>query len=142
MSPTLEHTETEWLAQYAALRRTLAELRVEQPNSEAEGYGHDIVLEDEDHTGSSSSDDLWNMFGDDEQDGEYSSDMLDGVTDSPNSKSKSAYPYEHEWLRRKCLALGSSNLGMDAEELQQKLSAILVSDMRGLNIRLSVITED
>lgn len=139
MSSSLENAESEWVAQYAALRQTLNELRIEQPNGESRGYGHDIMLDDEDLTGSSGSDDLWNVFSDDEQDREYSSDMSGGVTESPSGKSKSAYSYGQEWLRSKCLAFASSKSGMDAEELQQQLSAMLASDMRGLHSSRSLL---
>ena len=135
MSPSFESAESEWLAQYAALRQTLAELKVEQPDGEIKGYGHDIVLDDEDLTGGSGSDDLWNVFSDNEEDGDYGSDMSDGVTELPNGEPKSAYSYGQEWLRSKCVDIASSNSGMDAEELRQRLSAMLASDMRGLHVR-------
>lgn len=139
MSSSLKNAESEWVAQYAALRQTLNELRIEQSNGESRGYGHDIMLDDEDLTGSSGSDDLWNVFSGDEQDREYSSDMSDGVTESPSGKPKSAYSYGQEWLRSKCLAFASSKSGMNAEELQQQLSAMLASDMRGLHSSRSLL---
>lgn len=139
MSPSLKITESEWLAQYALLRQTLAELKIELPTGGSKGYGHDIVLDDEDLTYSSGSDDLWDVFGDDDQDGEYSSDMLDGVTDFPNGKPKSVYTSRQEWLRSKCLAFASSKSGMNAGELQQQLSATLASDMKSLHIRFLLL---
>lgn len=135
MSPSFESAESEWLAQYAALRQTLAELKVGQPDGEIKGYGHDIVLDDEDLTGGSGSDDLWNVFSDNEEDNDYGSDMSDGVTDLPNGEPKSAYSYGQEWLKSKCLAFTSQKSGIDAEELQQQLFAMLASDMRGLHVR-------
>ena len=135
MSSSLENAESEWLAQYASLRQTLAELTTKLPNVETEGYGHDIVLDEEHLTGGSCSDDIWNVFSDDEQDGGYSSDMLDGITDLPNYKPKTADLHGQEWLKINCLAFASSRSGMDAEELQQQLFAMLASDMRGLHFR-------
>lgn len=135
MSLSLADAESEWLAQYATLRQMLAELKEEQSNGKTNGYGHDIVLDDADLTGGSSSDDLWNVFSDDEQDGEYSSDMTDNVPDAQNSKAKSTFSYGQEWLSSNCIALASSKSGMDAEELQQQISAMLASDMRGLQTR-------
>lgn len=135
MSLSLANAESEWLAHYASLRQTLAELKTKQPVGETNGYGHDIVLDDADLIGGSGSDDLWNVFSDDEEDEEYSSDMLDSIPDSQNDKPKLAFPYGQEWLRSKCIALASSKSGMDAEELQQQLSAMLASDMRGLQTR-------
>lgn len=141
MSPSLETAGSEWLANYASLRQTLAELKIEQPNGETEEYGHDIVLDDEDLAGGSGSNDLWQVFSDDEQDEGYSSDMQDGVTDSRNGKPESAYSYGQEWLSSKCLALASSKSGAGAEELQQQLSAMLASDMRSLHIRFLLLPE-
>lgn len=135
MSASLEDAESEWLSQYAALRQTLAELKIDQSSGETKGYGNDIVLEDEDFPGGNGSNDLWNVFCDDEHDEEYSSDISDGFTELPNGTSKSKYPYEQEWLKSKCLAFANDKSGMDAEELQQQLFAMLSSDMRGLNIR-------
>ena len=139
MSLSLADAESQWLAQYAALRQTLAELKIEQPDGVTKGYGYDIVLDDEHLAGGSSSDDLWNVFSDDEQDGGYSSDMLDGVADFPKANSKSAYPYGQEWLKRKCLAVASGKSGLDAQELPQQLSAMLASDMRGLHLSLLLL---
>ena len=135
MSSSLANAESEWLAHYASLRQTLAELKTEQPTGQINGYGHDIVLDDADLTGGSGSDDLWNLFSDDEEDEEYSSGMLDSAPDSPNEKPKLAFSYGQEWLRSKCIALASSKSGIDAEELQQQLTAMLASDMRGLQTR-------
>lgn len=135
MSLSLADAESEWLAQYAALRQLLVELKEEQSNGETNGYGHGIVLDDADLTGGSGSDDLWNVFNDDEQDSEYSSDMLEFAPDAQGSKPKSAFSYGQEWLRSKCIALASSKSGMDAEELRQQISAMLASDMKGLLTR-------
>ena len=135
MSLSLANAESEWLAQYAALRQMLAELKEEQSNGETNGYGHDIVLDDADLTGGNGSDDLWNVFSDDEQDGDYSSDIVDGVPDAQNREPKSAFSYGQQWLGSKCVALASSKSGMDAEELQQQISAMLASDMKGLQTK-------
>lgn len=136
MSPSLENAELEWLDQYAALRRTLAELKLEQPNGKMKGYGHDLVPDEEDLTSGSGVDDLWNVFSDNDLDGEYSSDMSNGVTDLPDCKPQSTHTFGREWLRSKCLALASKESSTGAEELQQQVSATLASDIRGLHIRI------
>ena len=134
MSPSLENLESQWLAQYAAVRQTLVEFTSKQMSDKIKGYGHDVVFEDEDFTGSSSSDDLWNMFNDDEQGTEYSSDIIDSATDLSNPMVKSAHSYGQEWLRSRCVTFAGSKPGINAEELQQRLSAMLTSDIRGLHI--------
>ena len=141
MSPSLKNTELEWLAQYAAMRKALAELSTVQPSINDNGYGHEIVLEYENLTGSSGSYDLWHMSSDDELDAESSSNTFNNATNYPNGRPKSAYPYGQKWLGSKCLAFANSKPGMDAEELQQSLSAILASDLTGLHARLLVLPE-
>ena len=141
MLHSLENTESEWLAQYAAMRQALADLRVEQPVGEGRGYGHDIVLEDADFTGSSGLDDIWNMLGNDAQDAENSSNVSDSVTNSPTGRPELDGPHGQKWLESKCLTFASSNPGLNAEELQQRLSAILVSDMRGLSVGFLLLPE-
>ena len=139
MSP--DNAKSDWSAQYAAMRKLLAELRVEALTDDSKGYGHDIVLKEEDLTDSSGSDDLWSLFSNEEQDEGYNSDMFDDVTDSPIDISTSVYQCGQHWLRSKCLAFVSSKPGMNAEELQQKLSALLASDMRGLQVRFLLLLE-
>ena len=139
MSPSLESKESNWLAQYAAMRQALAELRIEQPSRKGKGYGDDIVLEDEDLTASGSSDDLWSLSSDSEHEAEYSSDTLDSFTGRPNGRTESPHPYGLKWLGSKCLAFANSKPGIDAEELQQRLLAILASEMRGLHVRVLLV---
>ena len=143
MAPSLEHAESEWLAQYATLRQVLAELKLEQPNGESKEYGRDVMLDDGDLTSSSGLDDMWNVFSDDDQDVEDSSDMLDDIFDPLSGDPKSGFSYGQEWLKSKCLTFVNSKSGIDAEELQRQLSIILVSDMRGLQflVLLLPITE-
>ena len=136
MSPSLDIAELEWLDQYAALRRTLADLKIEQPNGEIKGYGHDLVPNEEGFTSGSGVDDLWNVFSDDELDGVYSSDIFDSVTDLPDCPPQSTQIYGQEWLRSKCLALASKYSSMGAGELHQQVSAMLASDIKGLHIRI------
>ena len=123
------------------MRQALADLRVEQPVGEGRGYGHDFALEDADLAGSSGSDDMWNMLGNDAQDAEYSSNMSDSGTDCPAGRHELPGPHGQKWLESKCLTFASSKPGLNAKELQQKLSAILVSDMRGLSVRFFLLPE-
>ena len=136
MSPSLNTLESQWRVQYAAMRKALAKSETEQSSGERKPYGHDIVLDDEDLTASSGSDDVWDIFSDDEQDAHYNSDNLESVTGYSNGRPKSSYSYGQEWLGSKCFAFASGKPGLDAQELQQQLSSMLVSDMIGLLIRL------
>ncbi|KAK4697758.1 antiviral helicase SLH1, partial [Lecanoromycetidae sp. Uapishka_2] len=137
MSPSLETAGSEWLSQLAAMRQAIAELKLNQPNSQDQAYGHDIVVDDEDLSGGSDSDDLWNVFSENEGDN-YSSDMLDGVQNSLSDFEVGAYGYGTGWLKDKCITLAGRQVGLDPEEMQQQLSAMLASDMNNDELQMSL----
>ena len=138
MSPSLETAESQWLSQLTAMRNAIAELKLDdQPNGQAQAYGQDIVVDDEDLTGGSGSDDLWNVFSDEEDEG-YSSDMLDGVDDYSPDLNAENRPYGHEWLKSKCFAFADRKVGLNPEELEQQLSAMLASDMKDDELQMSL----
>ena len=148
MSLSFNILESEWRVQYAAMRQALAKSKIEQSSGERKSYGDDIVLDDEDITASSGSDDMWDIFSDEEQDAHYNSDNLESVAGYSNGRPKSAYSYGQEWFGSKCFAFASGKPGLDAEELQQQLSSMLASDMIGLlvglfyNLELTFSTDD
>lgn len=133
MSPSLNILESEWRVQCAAMRQALVKLEIEQSSGERKSYGNDIVLDDEDLTASSGSNDVWDILSDDEQDAHSNSVKLKSVAGYPNGRSESAYS---DWLGSKCFAFASGKPGLDAEELQQQLSSMLASDMIGLLVKL------
>ena len=138
MSPSLETAESKWLSQLTAMRQAIAELKLDdQSNGQDQAYGQDIVLDDDDLTGTSGSDDLWNAFSD-ETDSSYSSDMLDDVEDSSSGLEASGHPWGHGWLRSKCLGIASRKFELDAGALQQQLSAMLASDMKDDELQMSL----
>ncbi len=138
MLPSLETAESRWLSQLTAMRQAIAELKLDdQPNAQDQAYGRDIVVDDDDLTGGSGSDELWNAFSD-EEDSSYSSDMLDGVDDSSPGLEASDHPWGHGWLRSKCSGIAGRRSELDAGGLQQQLSALLASDMRDDELQMSL----
>ena len=138
MLPSLEIAESQWLSQLTAMRQAIAELKLDdQSNGQDQAYGQDIVVDDDDLTGTSGSDDLWNVFSD-ETDSSYSSDMLDGIEDSSPGLEASLRPWGHGWLRSKCLNIASRKSGLDAAALQQQLSAMLASETRDDELQMSL----
>ena len=138
MSPSLEKAELQWLSQLTAMRQAIAELKLDdQSNNQDQAYGRDIVVDDDDLTGTSGSDDLWNAFSD-ETDSSYSSDMLDGIEDASPGLEASEHPWGHEWLRSKCLGIAGRKTALDAEALQQQLSAMLASDMKDDELQIAL----
>jgi len=136
MSPSLETAESQWRSQLAAMRQAIADLNLDQPNGQSQGYGQGILVDDDDLIGSG-SDDLWNAFSEDEDD-EYSSDMLDSVEDFVSEPEIQGLDYGPTWLMTRCSVLARPNAGLDAEELQQQLSAMLASDMKDDELQMSL----
>lgn len=133
MAPSLPNAESQWLSQMAAMRQAIAELKLNRSDGDAHGYEDSLVVDDSDLTGDSGSDELWNVFSDEEQE-EYSSDMLDCIDDSIHGENIKEQGYGQAWLRSECIAFTNTRAGIDAEELKQQLSAILASDIKSSDI--------
>ena len=130
MSPSFENAESTWLAQLAAMREAIADLKLDQPNGHVKSYGEDILADEADLTGGGSSDDLWDIFSDGDEEEEYSSDSVEEIPDSvPNGTFKGPPAYSPEWLAGKCRSFVQGKPGLDGEELQQQISSLLSSDI-------------
>lgn len=123
--------EAQWLSQMTFMRRAIQDLKLNLPTAQLNAYGDNLVIDDEDLTVGSGSDDLWNMSSENEDDG-YSSDMLDGIEQSTDSLENSGSGHGHHWLETKCQVFAARNSDIDAEELRQQLFAMLASDTRGM----------
>lgn len=121
--------ESQWLAQLAAMRQAIAELKLDQQDSEVQGYGHDIVVDDEDTE--RSSDDIWDISSQGKDD-EYSSDTTNNLEDIQHELDYQKLDYGLEWLKTQCVAFAGRKSGTEAKQLQDQLSALLASDMKGM----------
>jgi antiviral helicase SLH1 len=127
MSPSaVESAEAQWLAQLAAMRAALAELKLPLPQAnglQEKPYGVDFDF-DEEISSTNSGDDVWDFISD--EDGEnYGSDLMDGIEPSNDIIEVS---YGPEWLKNKCTLLAKSKQGLSAEDLQGQILALLASD--------------
>lgn len=114
--------ESRWLAQLAAMRQAVAKLKLDKQNGQVEGYGHDIMVEDEDLS-YENLDDIWDIFSEAEED--YSSDTSSNLEYTENEKDRL------RWLRDQCVAFTNRRYGLDASQLLDQLCSLLVSDMKG-----------
>ena len=137
MSPLLANAESQWRSQLAEMRHAIAQFELDKSNIEDYPYGNGIVIDDTDISGGSGSDDLWNVFSEDD-DG-YSSDMLDGVDDLSFPPTIRDTNSGLLWLRSRCSILAGRNESIESEELQEQLLAMLVSDMRDEELQMSVV---
>jgi antiviral helicase SLH1 len=128
MSPSaVESAEAQWLAQLAAMRAALADLKL--PLQEAnvqhdKPYEEDLDLDEEISYGNI-RDDVWDFISDEDED-EYSSDLVDGVEITTEI---SDVRYGPEWLKNKCTFLAQSKQGLSAEDLHGQILALLASNI-------------
>lgn len=130
MSLSVESAQLQWLAQLAAMREAIAELKLDQASGNGQAYGHDIAVDDDDLTSGSGIDDIWDILSE-EEDGDYSSDDLEGAEQHTLSGYGDAHGYDQIWLKTKCVALASRRSALDGGELEEQILALLASDSRG-----------
>lgn len=119
----LDAAEAEWLAQLAAMRAALADLKLPSPQADGQTkiYGSDIDLNEDDFTSGNSGDDVWDFISDSEED-QFSSDMV------PDAFDAEVGVYGPQWLRSKCILFAQRKQGLAAEDLQEQIMALLGSD--------------
>ena len=130
MSASIQVAQSKWLAQLASMRAAVEELKLDQSNINQYSSENDTLIDDDDLSG---SDGIWDVFGEDETD-EYSSDMLDeqdGVYLNGDSKNRD---YGVDWIRTSLTAFANHRSELDVNELQEQISTLLNSDMKGMFI--------
>ncbi|KAI9818688.1 MAG: hypothetical protein M1832_004163 [Thelocarpon impressellum] len=110
------------------MREALAELKLplDHPNGEIKEYGQDIILNDDDFSGPSGSD-LGDLFSDYE-DGPLGRGLTDSLDSPLHQYVDAGQSYGPEWLRAKCQEFALRHAGMSGEDLQQQITALLISD--------------
>ena len=139
MTPALEDLESEWLAQFAAMRVTIAEIKAQHTmghvNDETQEYGHDIVMDDdEDATNTESANDVWEISSNNEA--EVSSVSSDDLQAAHMLEHK-AVTYSQEWLRARCQTLGDK-IGVDARNLNDQIKSLLASDAGDTDLQVAL----
>lgn len=126
MSPSsITDAETQWLAQVAAMKAAIAELKL--PNQSLNGDSLTDDPDDEDFSwGSASGDahDVWDFISDSEiaELGLDSDGMLDGF-DAVNEESS----FGSQWFYARCMAVAAHRDGLPAETLQEQILEALRS---------------
>ncbi|GKZ76658.1 hypothetical protein AnigIFM56816_007943 [Aspergillus niger] len=126
--------ETQWLAQLAAMRQAIADLKLPQDPAKDTSYGSDLDLDfDEDYSSSGTADDdIWDIISSDEE----ASDDFDDYDELPSPPTSSAY--DQLWLEQKCMSLAANKPGMDAGELAQQITAALATDSGDDELQMSL----
>ncbi|KAL8728195.1 MAG: hypothetical protein Q9181_005432 [Wetmoreana brouardii] len=141
MSSSAFSAESQWLAQLNAMREAIAELKLDERDGHRQPYGHGLLDEDDETSDSSGKTDIWDVFSEPDGEGD-SSDLVDGFEDSTFAEltidggTLSAGPYE--WFEEKCSGLARNNTGLSAEELQDQISASLISDIQDEELQMTL----
>ena len=130
MSKSLQDAQSEWLAQFASMRAAIEELKLNQSENSQHSYRPDIVLDDDDFSGDSGRDEIWDIAAEEAND-EHSSDTLDTQEGAYLNGDSTTPDYGVGWLRRKTTTFAKDRSGLDADELQEQILVLLGSDMKG-----------
>lgn len=114
------------------MREAIAELKLDGKNGTKLGYGHDIVVDEDETSDSSGKNDIWDIFSEQDEDKD-DSDLVDGVdgVDEPIIDGELPDDGSSEWLKSKCAELAARHDGFNAVELQDQISTLLASNMQG-----------
>jgi antiviral helicase SLH1 len=129
MSPSLDNAQSQWLAQLTAMREAIAELKIPTDGEKAHTYGQDILLDDDELSGTASGDDIWDLISGGWED-EYSSDHLDEV----DGVGPAQNVYDQTWLSWKCDTIAQRSSGLNGPVLQEQIMAVLASDGNGIQL--------
>ncbi|MCJ1382493.1 hypothetical protein MMC17_005606 [Xylographa soralifera] len=132
----METAQSQWLAQLASMRQAIAELKLDKTSSTDPSYGQDLLVDD-DLTGGSGSDDIWDILSEEEDDG-YSSDLLDELREPLNNGHINGVSRGLEWLGMRTTSLAGQKSGLDAQELQGQILAMLASDSNENELQISL----
>lgn len=136
MSSSFETAQTQWLAQLAAMREAIAELKMTQPSGDARPYGEDLWDDgDNDSAEESRADDIWDLYSDEENDTQSS----DAREDHSEVVDVNGNHYGPSWLFDECQLYTSKRHGLVAEDLQHQLLAILSSDIEDQDLQMALV---
>src|SRR4051812_32702238 len=116
MSASAEAAHAQWLEQLTAMRKAIEELRLPRNAAKVPTYGDDLDLDDDDLSGTSSGEDIWDFISD-ERDESFSSDNLEDHTDAHTGKS---VVYDQRWLASVCAEVSQRGSCLDARTLQEQ----------------------
>ncbi|KAI3400666.1 hypothetical protein diail_2378 [Diaporthe ilicicola] len=129
MASSISNAEAKWLAQVAAMKAAIAELKLPSHTPNGDTASH-VDGDDDDFDLSSASGetrDVWDFISDSELDelGLDSGDLMDG-TDGVDQEP----PYGAQWFISRCAAVSAHRDGLPAENLQLQILEALKSNQR------------
>jgi len=116
------------MSQMKAMREAIAELKLPQTNGQSLTYGHDIVVGEDECLSVSIGDDIWDLLSSDD---EISANTDNGVEHEESASLVSVELRNADWLDMICAQTASRKSGLDPGDLEEHISALLASDMKG-----------
>ncbi|ETN42924.1 uncharacterized protein HMPREF1541_02082 [Cyphellophora europaea CBS 101466] len=116
--------EAQWLAQMNAMKQAISDLKLPPLEEGSQMYGADVNF-DQDSSDSYDDDDIWDV------DGELNESSLSdggGINGFDPLEFSAEAAHGRSWLRQKCEDFSKARSGMNAEDLEQQLTALLASD--------------
>jgi antiviral helicase SLH1 len=138
MSPVLASAESQWLAQLAAMREAIAELKLTPFEAGSGSKLSDAALSSEDISDGTSLDDVWDLISDDEDDLVNSDAFEEPGSDLHSQPDLHDSGNAQQWLLSKCDAFARSKSGLSASDLQQQILAVLVSDSKDEELQMTL----
>jgi antiviral helicase SLH1 len=132
--PTFEW-ESQWRAQMAQIRQTMANLPL-PPLEGGSMYGSDLALDEDELSEDSLEDDIWEV--EDEAEESPPSDHFQEDIDGVGTVAKAVNGvYDRGWLQAKCADFANTR-SVDAHDLEQQITAVLASDSSDDELQMSL----
>ncbi|KAL1303367.1 hypothetical protein AAFC00_006764 [Neodothiora populina] len=123
---SLKNAESQWLEQLKAMRTAIADLNLPTKDESMTAYGDGVWTDEEDFTDITSGDDIWDLI--DEEEDESSSDAMGEFEEHYATADSEVHAYGTSWLQQQLSGVVSRSSGLDLNDLQQQIVAILSSD--------------
>lgn len=142
MSPSAdtEVAAEQWLEQLAAMRAAIADLKLPYTNGDASRYRveSDSSLEDEDLSPASGSDDIWDLISDEEE-ADWSEESVGFENESSTyGGAAKGITGSSEWLADRCEYIAGRGAGLEAQNLQEQILAVLASDSSDEELQMTL----
>lgn len=135
MADTTFEWEEQWRAQMAQIRQVMESLPLPHLQ-QGSMYGTDLDLGEEDYSGGSSDDDIWEV--DDEADDSPPSDYFPEDVRGYHTPIRALNGvYDRRWLQEKCAEFARSR-SLEAHDLEQQITALLASDSSEDELQISL----
>ncbi|KAH0845004.1 hypothetical protein AYO21_04074 [Fonsecaea monophora] len=129
-------SEEQWLAQVAAMRQAIADLKLPSLNDESQMYGSDLDLDEE--LSEDIDDDIWDAESAVDE-SPFTDDVDDTVNGFKTPNRATNGVFDKTWLRSKCAAWArTSSSGIDSTDIEHQITALLASDSSDEELQMSL----